>query len=168
MPAGFANMAPALFSKIKFLKYPIDCNLKFMGKPLLGKNKTLKGLIMGLFMAILIALIQTYLFKQGYFQSISLIDYNKINPLLFGFIIGLGAVVGDLVESFFKRRIGLKPGQPLYFFDQTDWIIGSIIFTLPYYVPSLLMICITLLLGFLLHIIIKNIGFFLKLEKVRW
>lgn len=108
-------MAPALFSKIKFFQKPIDFNIKFMGKPLLGKNKTFKGIITGLFLAILITLIQTILFKQGHFQNISLIDYSKINFLFFGFLMGFGAICGDLIESFFKRRINLKPGQPLFF-----------------------------------------------------
>ena len=161
-------MAPAFLSRFNFLKIPIDNGIKFRNKPLLGKNKTYKGLIGGIVFSIIITLIQYYLYNLGYFHSISLIDYNLINPILLGFLMGFGAMFGDLVESFFKRQINIKPGKPLYFLDQTDWIIGSTFFLMLVYVPDLLTFLVTLLLGFILHLLVKNMGYYLKLEKSRW
>lgn len=161
-------MAPAFLSRFNFLKIPIDNGIKFRNKPLLGKNKTYRGLIGGIVFSIIVALIQSYLYKQGYFHSISLIDYTSINPFLLGFLMGFGAMFGDLVESVFKRQINIKPGKPLYFLDQTDWIIGSTLFLMLVYVPDLLIVLASLLLGFIFHIIVKNMGYYLKLEKSRW
>jgi CDP-2,3-bis-(O-geranylgeranyl)-sn-glycerol synthase len=39
-----------------------------------------------------------------------------------------GASVGDLVKSWLKRRTNKVRGEPLWFFDQNDFVIGAIIF----------------------------------------
>jgi CDP-2,3-bis-(O-geranylgeranyl)-sn-glycerol synthase len=168
LPAGLANMAPGLVKKINFLNYPLDFKKKVYGKRLFGNHKTWRGLISGIIMAILIVYIQTLLYQKVYFQNLSLISYSNLNFILLGFLFGAGALIGDCVESFFKRRLGKKDGESLIFFDQTDWIIGSFLF-----VSLLVKLPISLLLweiivGFLLHVIIRHLGFWLKIDKEKW
>jgi len=161
-------MAPILVKNIPFLKKPVDFGLKFRGKRLFGKNKTWRGVVAGIILAIIVVLIQKWLFQCEFFRNISFIQYNKVNILLLGLLFGLGAMVGDLAESFVKRQVGIKPGKMFIFWDQTDWVIGSLVFVSFYLLISLEVWVISILLFFLLHIIVKHIGFFLKLEDKKW
>ena len=40
-----------------------------------------------------------------------------------------GALFGDIIESFFKRRIGKNRGENWIPFDQLDFIVGVLIFS---------------------------------------
>ena len=65
--------------------------------PTISNGKTIEGTLIGLFCSILASV----LIKD-------LIDINFLYALILGFIIGLFSFFGDLLESFFKRRIGIK------------------------------------------------------------
>ena len=65
--------------------------------PTISNGKTIEGTLIGLFFSILVSV----LIKD-------LVDINFLYALILGFIIGLFAFFGDLLESFFKRRIGIK------------------------------------------------------------
>jgi len=65
--------------------------------PTISNGKTIEGTLVGLFFSTLVsALIR------------DLIDINFLYALILGFTIGLFSFFGDLLESFFKRRIGIK------------------------------------------------------------
>ena len=172
VPAYFANMAPVIAKKLKILpeiNKPIDMNIKFEdGKPLLGKNKTYRGFLVAILMGILLAFIQKLLYGINFFKSISITNYN--GWLLIGFLLGLGAISGDSIKSFFKRRIDIKPGKKFIPFDQTDFIIGAYLFTYPFYynIISWQMILTSILISFFLHIIVNHIAFYLKIRKEKW
>jgi len=63
----------------------------------------------------------------GWFHEITLID-TPAHPLLPGFLMALGALVGDSVKSFFKRRVDIAPGESWLFFDQLDFFLGASLF----------------------------------------
>ena len=90
VPAYFANMAPVIANKLKIMKRvnkPIDMNLNFDdGKPIFGKHKTYRGFIVAIITGIILAFIQSGLYKVHFFRSISIIDYS--NPLFIGFLLG--------------------------------------------------------------------------------
>ena len=65
--------------------------------PTISNGKTIEGTLIGLFFSILASV----LIKD-------LIDINFLYALILGFTIGLFSFFGDLLESFFKRRIGIK------------------------------------------------------------
>ena len=65
--------------------------------PTISNGKTIEGTLIGLFCSILASV----LIKD-------LIDINLLYALILGFTIGLFSFFGDLLESFFKRRIGIK------------------------------------------------------------
>ena len=50
---------------------------------------------------------------------------------LIGALAALGALLGDLLGSFIKRRINFKPGEPSPILDQLDFILGALILTYP-------------------------------------
>jgi len=163
LPAGVSNMAPVLLTKRFgfFLDTPVDFNRTFNGKPIFGKNKTWRGVVGGTVSGMLVYLLEQWLYQFPFFKRVSLIDYSS-SPLLLGFLMSFGALLGDLVKSFFKRRVGIESGKPLFFFDQVDWILGAITLSLIVYVPSVKTVIVLTLLAVVLHPLVNYVGFILK------
>ncbi len=167
LPAGLANMAPVLIRKyFKKLNYPLDFKKQLFKKRILGDHKTFRGLIFGIIFAIIIVLIQEYLFKNyNYFKELSLINYSTNYSIIVGFLMGFGALFGDIIKSFFKRQAGIKPGDVFMPFDQIDWIVGAVVFIMPIYLISLKDFFILLILYFIIHLITRGIGYLIGLTK---
>ena len=118
-PAYCANAIPVIAGGGP----PIDLGKRFSdGKPIFGKNKTSRGFLSGLAVGTAVGLIESLTF-----------DYN----ILFGLFLSLGALFGDLVGAFIKRRLGLAPGDLLPIVDQVDFIVGAILFSVPICLPTL-------------------------------
>lgn len=171
LPAYLCNMTPPLLNKAGFLKFlakPIDFSRKFKGEPILGQNKTWRGVLLGIFIGILVAYLQSFLYKFSFFQRISVLNYTEINILFFGFLISGGAVFGDLLFSFFKRRLNKKPGQKWFPFDQIDYVIGSFLFLTLFFKINFSIWGTLLILTLFLHIIVTRLGFWFKLTDSKW
>lgn len=161
MPGYFANMSPIFFKKINFLNYPVDFNESLNGKRIFGENKTFRGIFFGIIIAIIISYIQKIINLQG-----TIINYD--NFILIGFLLGFGALFGDLVKSFFKRRVNIAPGRPFIPFDQLDHIIFSLLFLSFFYKIEINIFIIAILTTFPLHMIVNYIGYKLKLRNTYW
>lgn len=166
LPAYLANMAPVIIKKVDLFAFPIDFNKQINNKPVLGKNKTFRGLIFGVAFAVAVAYFQFLVYEIDFFRDLSFIDYQ--NWLLFGFLMGLGALTGDLIKSFFKRRLGLEPGAKFVPFDQTDFVVGALVFIIPIFDLTLKILIVSLLLSFVLHIIVNHLAFYLKIRNEKW
>ena len=74
---------------------------KLLGKnkiiPKISKGKTIEGTIIGLLFIIVIS----YLIKD-------LMNFNISSSIIYGLMIGVLAFFGDLIESIFKRDVGVK------------------------------------------------------------
>jgi len=118
-PAYCANAIPVIAGG----GLPIDFGKKFRdGQPIFGKNKTYQGFISGLIVGTLVGFAETILFQY---------------PPLFGLFLSLGALLGDLVGAFIKRRLGFAPGKLLPVVDQVDFIVGAVLLSLPVSFPSM-------------------------------
>lgn len=166
LPAYFANMAPVITRRINLFNFPIDFGKQIGNKPILGKNKTFRGLFFGIIFALFVAFMQSLLYNIDFFKFISFIDYN--NWLLFGLLMGSGALSGDLAKSFFKRRLGLKPGATFVPFDQTDFVVGTLLFITPLFKLTWRVFLVTLALSFVLHIIVNHAAYYLKIRDEKW
>jgi CDP-2,3-bis-(O-geranylgeranyl)-sn-glycerol synthase len=190
LPAYNANMAPVFAMKL----FPnwnarIDGGRNHRdGRALLGAGKTWRGLIAGTLVASLTAYLQSFIRNTD--VAFSDFHYTEVGwwaPLVLGAFYGFGAIVGDAVKSYFKRRTGREGGAPWVPFDQLDFVVGGLLFVLLAAVlvklvepaapnwfwdefggagwPKLL----TLLLATpLLHFLVNIIGYKLKLKKVPW
>tara|TARA_B100000315_G_C14552213_1_gene576408 strand:+ start:1198 stop:1680 length:483 start_codon:yes stop_codon:yes gene_type:complete len=148
LPAGIANMVPPLFSRVRFLDIPVN-------EKLFGAHKTYRGFFFGLLFSVVAVYLESVFGYVGYGG----------NLVVFGLVLGLGALLGDLVESFVKRRLGIKAGKALYVFDQIDWIIGGLI-ALSFFVDvSVSLVVESLILFGLLHVIVKIIGYLMKINE---
>ena len=117
-PAYCANAIPVLTGGGPQLDFGKNF---FDEKPVFGENKTFRGFFFGLTVGTVVGIVESFFFKEY--------------PFYFGFVLSLGALVGDLAGAFLKRRLGLKPGDLLPIIDQIDFIIGAIVFALFFYMP---------------------------------
>ena len=162
-PAGMANMAPILITKAPFVrdwKTPMDFGIKYRGKQLFGSNKTWRGFVIGVLTALVFFLgmqqlghhlgsFTPYLSEQGYFSL----------PWYIGAVLGAGTIVGDAVESFFKRQRDIPPGSSWYPLDQIDYIIGACLFSLPLVVLPLAVYVWIFIGGFIFHLFFSYVGY---------
>src|SRR5579875_109087 len=109
LPAMVANGAPVLIRR----GHPIDHGLNLHdGKRIFGDGKTIEGFLFGVFGGTLIS------FGEYTFNS-------TLSQLLIGILLSVGALVGDLVGAFIKRRLGLPRGYPAPLLDQLDFVLGA-------------------------------------------
>ncbi len=162
LPAGPANFAPVLANPIPYFnrwKTPMDFGKSFRGRRILGDNKTWRGLVSGIVMGIVVALIQYYIWVPPQLAGHSLGFFVCLGALL-----GFGALVGDALESFAKRQIGVKPGDLWFPFDQIDYIVGGILASLLIIRLPFVVYVWILVLYFGLHIVFAYIGYALHLK----
>jgi len=164
LPAYLANAFPVIFGG----GLPIDMGKKFLdGKPIFGSHKTVRGFIAGLIAGILISGVQTVALEYNKFVDFVLpFQFN----MLIGSMIALGALVGDLIHSFIKRRIGLVEGSPLPVADQLDFVLGAILFSLPVSVrpPYLVTFILVILITPPLHLLTNFVAYLLGVKKTPW
>jgi len=150
-PAYCANAAPVLFGG----GLPLDFGRNFYdGRPIFGKNKTFRGFFFGLAVGTTV----------GVMESILLAEY----PLYFGFLLSLGALIGDLAGAFLKRRMGISPGELLPIVDQVDFIIGAFVFSLPLKMLSLELALTVLLITPPLHLLTNFAAYKVGLKSTPW
>ncbi len=155
LPAYIANMAPVLF---KWLPWGVPIHERKF-----GRNKTRRGIVVGILAGGLVFWIQKYAYVRG-FDQWALIDYGGFTVAL-GFLLGAGAVLGDLVKSYYKRRRNIKPGQPWPLWDQLDFVIGGLVFSFFIYVPPAEVALVLIVVSPFLHVVFSYLGYMLKLKK---
>ena len=77
----------------------------------------------------------------------------------------IGALGGDAIESFFKRRVGIAPGHGWFPFDQTDYIIGAAIASIPFVSLSLLQYIALVFFWLAASLAASAIGYLLGLKE---
>lgn len=159
LPAGVANATPVVANKIPLLKQwrtPLDFGMTWRGKRLLGNNKTWRGFITGtLFAGLTAMLLSPFVTNEdGLWVALGL-----------GLLMGCGALLGDAVESFIKRRRGVPSGASWFPFDQTDYIIGGLLLVAPFADISAKTIGVIFVTYFALHLIVAYIAYLLGLKE---
>lgn len=160
LPAYVANMAPVLFAWLPVLGISVN-------KKKFGVNKTWRGLIVAVIFGSAIYYIQKMLYLQGgIWQDLSVVDYAG-HGLALGILLSFGAILGDLVESYYKRKRGIEPGEPWVPWDQLDFVIGGLLLSFLVYLPGIEVILLIVLLSPLLHLVVNYLGFMLKINKAK-
>lgn len=124
LPAVLANMSPVLLKG----KMPLDFGKDFFdGRRILGDGKTIEGLIGGTMVGTFVGLSQfglLYFLDAGETQWGFGMDMYAIVIIV---LIAFGALFGDLLGSFLKRRLNIKRGAKFPIMDQYDLVIGVFI-----------------------------------------
>ena len=104
------------------------------GRRILGDGKTWRGLLAGTFLGMTagfgLVVAAKYLNTSEY-AFLGVTDFEGFPMMiLILFSLCFGALLGDIIESFFKRRIGKDRGQDWIPFDQLDFLVGALLFSL--------------------------------------
>ncbi|HEX7479115.1 MAG TPA: CDP-archaeol synthase [Polyangiales bacterium] len=160
------------FELLQPLRRPIDAGRSLAGRRIFGDSKTWRGAFVALIACVIAVAIQKYLVGARA-AGIALVDYAHVQVLPFGTAMGVGASLGELPNSFVKRRLGIAPGKtahgPLalifYVWDQVDAL--TIIWPLLSYWlrPTLLVVLSSLVLALLLHPILSLLGYAIGARK---
>ncbi len=171
LPAYIANGSGLIFGGGK----PLDMNKTLKdGRRLIGDGVTLRGYICGTIMGtisggILGLLGQTTgtTINQFCYGMLSNGIYCDIyNGLLLGFLLSFGALTGDAIGSFIKRRIGIKRGGYAPIMDQLDFIIVAIILSLLIVKIDIKFFLIICLITLIIHLMSNSIAYLFGLKDV--
>lgn len=165
IPAYLANSAPVLLGG----HHPIDMKLRFFDKrPIFGKGKTWFGILGGLGAGILGSVLMAYFLPGTY------LDIWASKPehyILVGAALSSGALIGDLLGSFAKRRLGSSSGSQSEMLDQLGFLAGALFFAYLIGVRFVFDIWSLLFLSILTYLIHKAANLFAYiygLKKVPW
>jgi CDP-2,3-bis-(O-geranylgeranyl)-sn-glycerol synthase len=148
---------------------PIDGGRTWGERRLLGDGKSWRGLAGGLLAGVAVALGLNALYGPigGWLLAAS------FPP---GAVLGLplGALLGDIVASFVKRRTGRPRGAPFPGVDQLDFVVGALAVALVFATGwtlatfSLPILVVVLVLTPVLHVGSNLIAFWLGLKDEPW
>ncbi len=164
LPAYIANGSAVVFGG----GTPIDFNKKWKGKEIFGRGKTWRGFTGGCLAGMAAGVIM------------NAFPYYGTMPLIVIFSLSCGALLGDLAESFLKRRVGIERGKMLPLLDQIDFVLGALIFTYVICIMvcgesnwftehvSMVHIACILIITPLIHLATNIMAYLLKLKDVPW
>lgn len=125
LPAYLANIFPVFVGG----GMPIDMRKNWKdGRRILGDGKTWRGLLLApLLSAIVVAGLVWLSRNTSWGQVYGFRDWGE-DPWWFvlAYFMGFGALAGDALESFFKRRTGRERGERWIPFDQLDFVVGGL------------------------------------------
>ena len=154
LPAYVANLSGLAFGG----GTPVDGGKECKdGRRLIGNGVTWKGLqngtIIGTLVGVVLGIIGTF--------------YGSVfGGLILGFLMAFGALLGDAVGSFLKRRIGLERGAPAPIMDQLDFVIGALVLSLLVVQISWEFFIIIALLSLVLHLGSNTFAYLIGIKDV--
>jgi CDP-2,3-bis-(O-geranylgeranyl)-sn-glycerol synthase len=174
LPAYVAN-GFAVFSKAVKNRHPIDGGRLFRdGNPVLGRGKSWEGFMIGVISGVCIGFLQ-------YLTAPVLLDLivqhitlpTELYPIVYVsilqvFLIALGALIGDLIGSFIKRRLDISRGRSAPILDQLDFLIAAILLGMLVNPLPLVFVLFLLVVTPIIHLTANVIGYLLKLKQEPW
>ncbi len=153
LPAYIANSVPVLSRG----KHPVDFGRSMGdGRRVLGDGKTFEGILVGLFFGSLVGILGGALLGEvAYFSLLS-------------FMLALGALVGDMIGAFLKRRLGIARGAPAPVLDQLDFVVGALLFVAPFYPLAPEQILFIILVTPPIHLFTNYMAYKLGLKPHPW
>ena len=167
LPAYLPNNCAVIFGG----GTPLDFGKNFKdGRRILGDGKTFRGTVGGTICGILAGLMLNL--AAPYFGFPTFASGLSQIPVLIG--LSVGAMLGDIVAAFAKRRFGLKRGERFPVLDQLDFVFGAWLLT--YFLApvwfkenfTLPVIIAVLIITPVLHRITNIIGYRLGTKREPW
>lgn len=147
------------------------------GRRILGPSKTWSGFLFGTFAAVPIVLLEAWLIliAPPNLQLVPVYAPTVIGAVPLAFLLAGGAMTGDAIGSFLKRRLGWPSGARVLGLDQLPFVLFPIglglglypgIFVLTFFSLEALLWVLVLTVG--LHTAFNWIGFKIGTKKVPW
>lgn len=151
---------------LRVLKRPIDGGAMWRGRRIFGDGKTWRGVVIAVVGSIAAVAIQKHVVGE-HVGSIAVVDYARVNAIVFGAAMGGGAMLGELPNSFVKRRLGIARGATatgptsvfFYVWDQVDLLTTTWPLLLPWVRPSAILVVASLLVAMAMHPFIALVGY---------
>lgn len=156
-PAYAANAFPPLLKGRK----PVDNGAKFGKYRVLGDGKTIEGTLGGIGFGVFVGFIQIY-FQKMIPSEIGLMEMSI--PAIF--LLSVGAILGDLVNSFCKRRFGIQRGERVTLINRLDFLFGALILSYPVVRVGWEYVLILVILTPVMHKLANILAFALNIKKV--
>ena len=127
--------------------WPLDGGWQFIdGQPLLGASKTVVGVVGALLASTLLALFLDLGWRIG-------------------LLIGGVAMLGDLLSSFFKRRMGLRPSAMALGLDQVPESLLPLMACAPLLDLTWTQVLLLTLVFVVLEIIMSRVAYYIGIRK---
>jgi len=167
LPAYFSNGAGLVFGG----GMPVDFGKSdSTGNRWIGDGVTWRGLIGGTVIGIITGAVQGYFGPQILAEFgdyiITPIITNIPQGILIGFLLGFGALLGDAIGSFLKRRLGIGRGKPAPILDQLDFLIVALILVSFVVKLNWLFVIIAIVLTLAIHLIANSAAYLLGMKDV--
>lgn len=170
------------------LAVPLDGGRTVGGVPIFGDNKTWRGVAVMVGGAALFGVVQGLLGGAwAHRTGLEAVDYARLavrlglpagtaglalGHALVNGVMGAGYVLGELPNSFLKRRVGVTPGKTsggtfgavFFLVDQADSVIGALGLALLFFPYPLALFAVGLVCLTLLHLVLNGA---LYLTRVR-
>ena len=147
------------------------------GRRLFGPSKTWSGFLCGSAIALSVGLLEAWLvlIAPPSLQLVPAFGATVLAAVPVVLWLGSGALLGDVIGSFLKRRRGLPAGGRMFPLDQLLFVAVPVLLGFPFwpavFVPAFLSVeavLWTLLFTVGLHVAFNFVGFKLGLKKVPW
>ena len=149
-------MAAVYSRRFDILNYPLDFGLSIRTERVFGDNKTWRGMVFGVLVGQIAFLVQ--LLIDAAFD-IAILNSHLALPLWLGAAMSAGAILGDAIESYVKRRIRIGPGQKLVVWDQIDFILGAAVVSFAFWQAGLVAFIIMLAVVLVVTMVIQRIAY---------
>jgi CDP-2,3-bis-(O-geranylgeranyl)-sn-glycerol synthase len=165
IPAYAANGFPPLARG----KIPIDRGHCWGdGGRIFGQGKTVEGFIVGVAAGTFFGAVETFI-QPSLNAYAGLWGIGLPNMSIFiGFVIAFGALLGDLVGSFIKRRAGFESGADAPILDQLNFVVGSFVLASFFTQITIWMSVIAAIVTPIIHRTACIIGYQLRMKRVPW
>ena len=162
--AAIAHAPVLTFDLAGPLKRPLDFGATIGGKRVFGDNKTWRG---ALFMTGGVIAAAALLSLWPWYWHHLPDEIEDAGPWLYGLLLGLGVVIGELPNSFVKRRLDIAPGTQMRgpagvlisIYDQADFVPAVWILLLPIWTMSVTQAVICFAVVAAVHMLINVVGY---------
>ncbi|MCQ2055937.1 MAG: CDP-2,3-bis-(O-geranylgeranyl)-sn-glycerol synthase [archaeon] len=176
IPAMIPNVSAAIIGK-RFGKRKMDFGITWRGKRILGDGKSWAGFFGGACTGVFVGVIQICVAAK--FGSDNYWGFgpfwSNIGVL---FCLSFGALIGDTLGAFIKRRFGMRVGAKALILDQYDFFIGSAIITticFPEFIRSnyigsahVAALISVVAMTYIMHRIVNVVGYRIGVKDVPW
>lgn len=160
------------FDLLHALKRPVDGGATFRGARVFGDGKTWRGVVVAVVGCVAAVAIQKRVVGERVGDA-AVVDYAQVNEFLIGAAMGLGATLGELPNSFVKRRLGIAAGKqtrgPLaavfYVWDQVDLLTTTWPLLAFWVRPSLPLVAGSVVVAMSVHPAVSWVGWAIGARK---